>query len=291
MRNYYFQPSTSFYKNNAQTLKKYCDEKEFDINALHQYILHYNPNYQILNSATPDNPTYYSNEELKNRGIISVSEGGTITISLPKLKKHQGLINNAPTGTKVLLSYGVAEETTLDELEPGNVIIALGNDEDTNEKSKKENYLTIRLSATGAYYVTTLISGNKINFTYYDDAETRFGLTYPITLTPTQPRFYSINRADLKWGDQYSITFSSNWQDSKKEGIVSATGTYWIGDKMLNHELYIRNGDSYETCFIEEKRESGLTNIDKFKIPFYTITISKDIDLNFAKEHLYPNIY
>ena len=116
-------------------LEQYCSSLNTDINSLIHYIRYFAPNYKILNYSPGLEISYYTNQELIEKGyilpvqILSVEDytnrvlvttdgdanGESSLIVFPnKLELHEGLLNRFPeydhSPVGVLLYYGSVQE-------------------------------------------------------------------------------------------------------------------------------------------------------------------------------------
>ena len=274
---------------NRSTYLKWLD---FEQNSLLEYIQYSHPPYQIAGESVSyidqnNEPTKSDPNEISLEDYL-IDKDGTPVYCVAGLKYHQGLYNKF---LNAKIFYGSKNElanveiSNLPNFPTSTVVFAnqwthAGYQEDSsNTEFKKENFYKFIPRAEPAFYFPRGLE-KSVSFTLVEDSLSVAGNGMIFSID-TSPMRYTILDEESK-----NLGSSSTWTQNSgifKDGVLSVKiGTIenkiWTNSYPLMREFEIKENNTHEEFFIDDKDTIGTIKIDNMMFYYYNIDTNNASD-------------
>lgn len=217
------------------------------------------------------------------RLVSSDSDGSSNPVLTPiaQLDAHSLIFNNFR-----IISYEETQKFGADAklipFKEAFFVISLARMEDNldNElapvKTDPKNYLYCRMAGGSPYYTL-----NASDFVFEPRGSVHYGSSQILVLTsqPVRIAFHT------QWISSYANGYISYFRNPWRAQLTNSAGVPWVGFNTPSHHLAVIHTDSSanissEELITEHFGEVSTTNIDKTKIPVYTININEGLTIN-----------
>lgn len=143
-------------------------------------------------------------------------------------------------------------------------------------KANPKNYLYCRMAGGSPYYAL-----NASDFIFESNGSVNYGSSQVLVLT-SQPVRVAFHHS---WVNSYSNGYISYLRNPWRPQLTNCYGVPWVGFNAPSHHLAIIHTDTLnnitsEEIITEHFSEVSISNIDKTKIPVYTININEGFNIN-----------